>query len=210
MFLGGYSYLPPADAFPRARAAANKAIELDSHLAEPHASLGFVSLLYEWDREAAEAHFLQGLQLNSRYATGHQWYADFLAATNRLSEAWTEIERAKELDPLSIIINWNVGWILYFLRKYSEAVAQFRSTLELDPNYLVTRMFLGQAYLQQHKFDNALEEFQSAVDLSDGAAFAIGLLGHSQAQAGEKNEALPLLGKLGQLSQRKYVPPDFL
>ena len=207
---GWYSYVPPGDAFPKARAAANKAIELDSHLAEPHVSLGFVSLLYEWDRNAAEAHFLQGLQLNPRYATGHQWYADFLAATNRLSEAWREIERAKELDPLSIIINWNVGWILYFSRQYTEAVAQFRSTVELDPNYLVTRMFLGQAYLQQQKFDNALQEFQRAVDLSNGAAFAIGLLGHCQALAGEKNEALRSLDKLQELSGTKYVSPDFL
>jgi serine/threonine protein kinase/Tfp pilus assembly protein PilF len=210
IILGWYSYVPPGDAFPRARAAANKAIELDSHLAEPHVSLGFVSLLHEWDREAAEAHFLQGLKLNPRYATGHQWYADFLAATNRLSEAWREIERAKELDPLSIIINWNVGWILYFSRKYAEAVAQFRSTLELDPNYLVTRMFLGQAFLQQHKFDRALEEFQFAVDLSNGAAFAIGLLGHCQALMGEKNEALRLLDKLQDLSRARYVSPDFL
>ena len=208
--LGWYSYVPPGDAFPRARAAANKALELDSHLAEPHASLGFVSLLYEWDRAAAEAHFLQGLKLNPRYATGHQWYADFLAATNRLNEAWMEIERAKELDPLSIIINWNVGWILYFLRKYEDAVAQFRSTLELDPNYLVTRMFLGQAYLQQGKFDKAIEEFQRAVDLSNGAAFAIGLLGHCQAVGGEKNDALRLLDKLQDLSNTRYVSPDFM
>ena len=77
IILGWYSYVPPGDAFPRARAAASKAIELDSRLAEPHASLGFVSLLYEWDRKAAEAHFLQGLKLNPGYATGHQWYADF-------------------------------------------------------------------------------------------------------------------------------------
>jgi serine/threonine protein kinase/Tfp pilus assembly protein PilF len=208
--LGWYSYVPPGDAFPRARAAANKTIELDSHLAEPHASLGFVSLLYEWDREAAEAHFIRGLKLNPRYATGHQWYADFLAATNRMSEAWKESERAKELDPLSIIINWNVGWILYYLRKYEEAVAQFRSTLELDPNYLVTRMFLGQAYLQQGKFDKAIEEFQRAVDLSNGAAFAIGLLGHCQAMAGEKNDALRLLDKLQDLSNTRYVSPDFM
>jgi tetratricopeptide (TPR) repeat protein len=210
IILGWYSYAPPGDAFPRARAAANKAIELDSHLAEPRISLGFVSLLYEWDCEAAEAHFLQGLKLNPRYATGHQWYADFLAATNRMSEAWREIERAKELDPLSIIINWNVGWILYFSRKYAEAVVQFRSTLELDPNYLVTRMFLGQAYLQQHKFDKALEEFQFAVELSNGAAFAIGLLGHCQALMGQRNEALRLVDKLQELSRARYVSPDFL
>jgi len=208
--LGWYSYVLPGEAFPRAQAAAKKAIELNPTLAEPHVSLGFVSLLYEWDREAAEAHFIRGLKLNPRYATGHQWYADFLAATNRMSEAWKENRTFKELDPLSIIINWNVGWILYFLRKYEEAVAQFRSTLELDPNYLVTRMFLGQAYLQQRKFDNALEEFQRAVDLSNGAAFAIGLLGHCHAVAGEKNEALRLLDKLQELSHARYVSPDFM
>jgi serine/threonine protein kinase/Tfp pilus assembly protein PilF len=208
--LGWYSYVPPGDAYPRARAAARKAIELEPQLAEPHVSLGFVSLLYEWDRQAAEAHFVEGLRLNPHYANGHQWYADFLAATNRLSEAWREIERAKELDPLSIIINWNVGWILYFSRKYPEAIAQFRSTLDLDPNYLVTHMFLGQAYVQQGKFDNAFEEFQRAVDLSGGAAFALGLLGHCRALAGERNEALQLLDKLQDLSHQRYVSPDFM
>lgn len=208
--LGWYSYVPPGDSFPRARAAANKALELDSQLAEPHASMGFVSLLYEWEGQAAEAHFLQALRLNPRYATAHQWYADCLAATGRLDKARLEIESARELDPLSIIINWNVGWILHFSRKYEDAVAQFRSTLDLDPNYLVTRMFLGQAYLQQNKFEDAHREFQSAVDLSGGAAFALGLLGHCQALAGEKNQALRLLEKLHHLSQERYVSPDFM
>jgi len=210
IILGWYSYVPPGDAFARARAAAQKAIELDSQLAEPHASLGFVSLLYEWDRPAAEAHFLESLQLNPRYATGHQWYADFLAATNRLEQARREIESARELDPLSLIINWNVGWILYFSRHYEQAVAQFRSTLELDPNYLVTRMFLGQAYLQQNDLENARQEFQRAVDLSHGAAFALALLGHCQALAGESNQALGLLHKLQELSRERYVSPDFM
>lgn len=210
IILGWYSYAPPKDAFPRARAAAQKAIELDRQLPEPYASLGFVSLLYEWDRRAGEAHFSQCLQLNPQYPTGHQWYADYLAATNRLADAWRECERAKELDPLSVIINWNVGWVLYFSRKYDEAVAQFRSTLELDPNYLVTRMFLGQAYLQQRKYDHAAEEFRRALQLSNNAGFALGLLGHCNALAGEKNEALRILEELDRLSQQRYVSPDFM
>ena len=207
--LGWYSYVPPADAFPRARAAANKAMELDPDLAEPHASLGFVSLLHDWNARDSEAHFLQGIKLDPRYATGHQWYADLLAATGRLDEAWKETQIAKELDPLSVIINWNVGWILHFSRKYTEAVAQFRSALELDPNYLVTRMFLGQAYVQQRNFDKAKEEFQRALDLSGGAAFTLGLLGHCLALAGERNEALRLLDRLEELSHTRYVSPDF-
>lgn len=209
IILGWYSYVPPGDAFPRARAAANKAIELDPDLAEPHASLGFVSLLHDWNVGESETHFLQGIKLDPCYATGHQWYADFLAATGRLEEAWKETQLAKELDPLSVIINWNVGWILHFSRKYKEALNQFRSTLELDPNYLVTRMFLGQTYVQLQEFDKAREEFQRALDLSGGAAFALGLLGHCIALAGEKNEALRLLERLDELSQARYVSPDF-
>lgn len=210
IILGWYSYVQPGDAYPRARAAANKAIELDSHLAEPHVSLGFVSLLYDWNGRESEAHFLQGIKLDPRYATGHQWYSDFLAATGRLDEAWKEMQLAKELDPLSVIINWNVGWILHFSRKYKEALNQFRSTLELDPNYLVSRMFLGQTYVQLQEFDKAREEFQRALDLSGGAAFTLGLLGHCIALAGEKNEALRLLERLDELSQTRYVSPDFL
>ena len=207
--LGWYSYVAPGDAFPRARAAANKALELDPHLAEPHASLGFVSLLHDWDARQSESHFLQGIKLDPRYATGHQWYSDFLAATGRLDESWKETQIARELDPLSVIINWNVGWILHFSRKYKEAVAQFRSALELDPNYLVTRMFLGQSYVQLGDLEKAKEEFQRALDLSGGAAFTLGLLGHCLALAGEKNEALRLLDKLDALSRARYVSPDF-
>jgi serine/threonine protein kinase/tetratricopeptide (TPR) repeat protein len=207
--LGWYSYVPPGDAFPRARAAANRAIELDPELAEPHTSLGFVSLLHDWNPGESESHFLQGIKLDPRYPTGHQWYADFLAANGRLQEAWKEAQLAKELDPLSVIINWNVGWILHFSRKYKEAVNQFRSTLELDPNYLVTRMFLGQTYVQLQEFDKAREELQRALDLSGEAAFTLGLLGHCMARAGEKNEALRLLERLDELSQTRYVSPDF-
>ena len=150
-------------------------------------------------------------QLNNWFVAeiGHQWYADLLAATGRLNEAWEEIQIAKQLDPFSIIINWNVGWILHFSRKYQEAVAQFRSTLELDPNYLVTRMFLGQAFLQLQDFDKAREEIQQAVDLSRGAGFTLGLLGHCLALAGEKNEALRVLQRLDELSHARYVSPDF-
>lgn len=209
IILGWYSYVPPGDAYPRARAAANKAIELDPDLAEPHVSLGFVSLLHDWNARESEDHFQKGIKLDPRYATGHQWYADLLAALGRLDEAWKETQIAKDLDPLSVIINWNVGWILYFLRKYKEAIAQFRSALELDPNYLVTRMFLGQAYMQLQDFEKAKEEFQRALDLSGGAAFTLGLLGHCFALAGEKNEALRLLGRLHELSDSRYVSPDF-
>jgi eukaryotic-like serine/threonine-protein kinase len=207
--LGWYSYVPPGDAYPRARAAANRAMELDPDLAEPHVSMGFVSLLHDWNARESEAHFLQGIKLDPRYPTGHQWYADFLAATGRLDEAWKQTQLAKELDPLSVIINWNVGWILHFSRKYKEALNQFRSTLELDPNYLVTRMFLGQTYVQLQEFDKAREEFQRALDLSGGAAFTLGLLGHCIALSGEKNEALRLLERLDELSQARYVSPDF-
>lgn len=209
IILGWYSYVPPGDAFPRARAAANRAVELDPNLAEPHASLGFVSLLHDWNAGESEAHFLQGIKLDPRYPTGHQWYADLLAATGRLEEAWKETQLAKELDPLSVIINWNVGWILHFSRRYKEAVDQFRSTVEFDPNYLVTRMFLGQTYVQLREFDKAREEFQRALDLSGGAAFALGLLGHCIALSGEKNEALRLLERLQELSRTRYVSPDF-
>ena len=209
IILGWYGYVPPEDAYPRARAAANKAIELHPDLAEPHVSLGFVSLLHDWNPLESEAHFLKGIKLDARYPTGHQWYADFLAATGRLDEAWKETQVAKQLDPLSVIINWNAGWILHFSRRYKEALTQFRSTLELDPNYLVTRMFLGQTYVQLQELDKAREEFQRALDLSGGAAFTLGLLGHCIALAGEKNEALRLLERLNELSHARYVSPDF-
>src|SRR5581483_6202857 len=207
--LGWYSYVPPQDSYPRAKAAALKALEIEDNLAEPHTAMGFISLLYDWDMETAENHFRRALELNPKYAPGHHWYSDFLAANLRLEEARNEARCALDLDPLSLIINWNMGWMLCFSRQYDLAIAQFKSTLELDPNYLVTYLFLGQAYVQRELYDEAEAAFQRAVDLSQRAAVSLALLGHCQALAKRTQDALKVLAELQERAQTSYVSPAF-
>jgi serine/threonine protein kinase/Tfp pilus assembly protein PilF len=209
IILGWYSYVRPQECYPKARAAATRAIEIESKLAEPHTSMGFIALLYDWDMAAAEKHFLRSLELNPQYAPAHHWYSDFLAANGRLAESWDQAQRAHELDPLGLIINWNLGWILYFSRRYDEAIAQFHNTLELDPNYLVAYMFLGQAYVQKQLYDQAQEAFQRAIDLSHGAAVSRALLGYCQAIAGRTDHAVQILAELEHRSKQSYVSPAF-
>ena len=209
IILGWYSYVAPCESYPRAKAAATRALQIEPNLAEAHTAMGFISLLYDWEMPAAEKHFRRAIELNPGYAPGHHWYADFLAANGRLEESWREAQRAHELEPLSLIINWNLGWIRYFSRQYDEAVAQFRNTLELDPNYLVAYMFLGQPYVQQQRYDQAEEAFQRAVELSGRAAVSLALLGHSQALAGQRDVARELLAELEEKSKHAYTSPIF-
>lgn len=209
IILGWYSYVAPCESYPRAKAAATRALQIEPNLAEAHTAMGFISLLYDWEMRAAEKHFRRAIELNPGYAPGHHWYADFLAANGRLEESWREAQRAHELEPLSLIINWNLGWIRYFSRQYDEAVAQFRNTLELDPNYLVAYMFLGQPYVQQQRYDQAEEAFQRAVELSGRAAVSLALLGHSQALAGRRDVARALLAELEEKSKHAYTSPIF-
>lgn len=207
--LGWYSYVPPQDSYPRAKAAALKALEIEANLAEPHTAMGFISLLHDWDMQTAENHFRRALELNPNYAPGHHWYSDFLAANFRLQEARNEARCALDLDPLSLIINWNMGWMLYFSRQYDQAVAQFKSTLELDPNYLVTYLFLGQAYVQLGLYDEAQAAFQRAADLSQRSAVSLALLGHCQALAKRTEDASKVLEELQARAQNSYVSPAF-
>lgn len=209
IILGWYSYARPQDSYPKAKAAALKALEIESNLAEPHTAMGFISLLYDWDMPAAEKHFRRALELNSNYAPAHHWYSDFLAANGRMEEAWQQARCALDLDPLSLIINWNLGWNRYFARDYDAAVAQFKSTLELDPNYLVTYLFLGQAYVQQGRFDEAQAAFQRAADLSQRSAVSLGLLGHCLAAAKRDQDARKILAELQARAQHSYVASAF-
>lgn len=207
--LGWYSYVRPQDSYPKAKAAALRALEIDSSLAEPHTAMGFICLLYDWDMQAAEKYFRRALELNPKYAPGHHWYSDYLAANGRLEESWNEARCALDLDPLSLIINWNLGWNLYFARKYDAALAQFKSTLELDPNYLVTYLFLGQAYVQKALYEEAQAAFQRAADLSQRAAVSLGLLGHCLALAKREQETSKLLAELQSRAEHSYVSPVF-
>ena len=206
--LGWYSYLPPKEAFPKAKAAAAKALEIDDTLAEAHASLAYAKAFYDWDWLDVEREFKRAIELNPNYAMGHLWYAGgYLAAMGRLEEAITESKRAQDLDPLLLIINAFHGWWLYFARQYDQAIEQERKTLELDPNFAPAHWVLGQVYEQQERFEVAIAEFQEAVTHSGGSTMMRAALGRAYAVAGKRDEALKMLNELKERAKRSYVSP---
>ena len=159
------SPIPRPDAMERARAAAMKAITLDESSAEPHASLAFVEMHYDWNWPAAEKEFRRAIELNSSYATAHHWYAYYLMAMGRREESLAEIRRAQELDPLSLIIQRDVADMLYYARRYDDAIAQCRKTLERDPNFALANFSLFEIYAQKKmlpEMDQAFHKLESA------------------------------------------------
>jgi len=148
------------DSLPKARTAAIKALEIDDSLAEAHTSLAYVKTRYEWDWAGAEREFRRAFDLNPNYATAHQWYGEYLMLVGKADEAVAEMERAMELDPLSVIISSDLGWVLYYTRSYDRAINQCRKTLEMDSDFVVTRLALALAYGQKGRYEEALAEFK--------------------------------------------------
>ena len=152
-----WSMGPQNELMPKARAAALKALELDETLAEAHTSLGLVAEAYDYDWQTAEKEFRRAIQLNPDYATAHQWYAEYLSWQGRFDEAFAESERARQLDPLSLIIATDRGAIYYCARQYDRAIAQSRAVLDMDPNFAEAQTNLFGAYVQAGRFAEALE-----------------------------------------------------
>ncbi len=206
----GYTALRPREALPKAKEAALKALHLDSSLAEAHASLAYVKWVYEWDWAGAESGFRRAIELNPRYATAHQWYAEYLATMGRLDEAVAEIQRAREAEPLSLIVNTAVAEILYLAKRYDQAIEQCQKTLELEPNFSLAHFHLGRAYLQKGMYAEAISAFQRARSLSGHGPGMLMVLGHAYARAGKRAEALKALDELKELSKRRYVPAIYI
>ena len=202
-----WARMAPREAYPRAKAAALKALEIDETLAEAHTSLGTVELAYEWNWSGAEKEYKRAIELNPSYATAHNFYAMYLSYMGRHDEAIAEIGRAEELDPLSPIINAIGGFVLFFARRYDEAIAQCRRTLELNAGFHPAHLYLGWAYEQKKLYGEAISEYQKAMALEQGSPrLAAGLAG-AYAAAGNRTEALKIVSNLTELSKRRYVPP---
>ena len=199
------SSVQPRDAFPEARKAALKALEIDASLAEGHASLAAVLGGYEWDWEGWRTECRRALELNPSYATARQWYAEILAALGRLEEALAEIRQALKVDPLSAAVNATAAWILYFSRHYRQAIAQCEKTIELHPSFSQAHLYLGLAYEQIGHWNEALAAFEKAIELSSRAPETVAAPGHTYALLGKRSEAEKVLGQLKELSQRKCV-----
>jgi TolB-like protein/tRNA A-37 threonylcarbamoyl transferase component Bud32 len=201
----GSSYLPGAEVYPKAKAAALKALELDPGLAEGHVSLAAVLFDYDRGHDAALKEYERGIELNSNYATAHRAYAVSLACMGRGDEGIREAEQARRLDPLSVWTSATVALVLYLGRQYERAIVEARKALELEPNDVVGHTYLGITYLQKGMHQEALAEFQKLQSLMPGRPEPLAALACAYAATGDREKALRILADLNQQSERKYV-----
>jgi TolB-like protein/Tfp pilus assembly protein PilF len=201
--------IPTSEVAPKAEAAAKRAVELDPTLAETQTALATVQFNDDWNWKAAETGFRHAIQLNPSYATAHQRYSLYLIAMGRTEESLEEMNRARSLDPLSLSVNFSLGWRLYMARQYDQAISQLLNTIEMDPTYLLAHIVLGQCYEQEGKYSEAITELQKAASLSPDSPPVLAALGHAYAAAGKRAEALQMLDKLKSLSARRYVSPFY-
>jgi TolB-like protein/DNA-binding winged helix-turn-helix (wHTH) protein/Flp pilus assembly protein TadD len=199
-----YAVMTPKEAFPKAKAAAIKALELDSTLGEAHNSLAFVLDGFDWDFDSAGKEFQRAIELNPGYATAHHWYAWHLSLLGRYDDAIAEMRKAENLDPLSLIINADFAELLGLAHSYDESIRQSRKTIEMDPNFALAHNQLAQAYLQKRMYDEAVAELQKAVKLSGDSPTCIANLARAYVAAGKRNEAVKLLGDLKKRSNPGY------
>ena len=199
-------FMAPNEAYPKARQAVSKALSLDAHLADAHTSLGLIRFQYDWDWKGAEKELMTALDINPSYAPAHHFFADYLKAMGRFDEAVAEIEKARELDPLSLAINTGVGHVLYLSRQYDKAIEEYKRAVDLDPSFMATHVWFGRPYLEKGMFVEAIAELETAVRLSGESTLALAMLGHGLASAGREAEAEQILEKLKKRSKSQYVP----
>jgi serine/threonine protein kinase/Tfp pilus assembly protein PilF len=209
VLLGWNSYLPPKEVFPKGKAAALTALQLDPDLGEGHTPLAAALWLHDWQWHEAENEFKRSLELNPTYPTANHWHAEYVMTMGRQTDAIAKIKKSQELDPLSLIINDAIGWANYMARRYDEALEQLLQTVELDPNYPVTYWILGAVYRTTGRYELAISEGEKAVKLSGGSPLMRAALAHSYGRAGKAKEALQILEELTELAKCKYVAPHF-
>jgi eukaryotic-like serine/threonine-protein kinase len=204
--LGDAGYLPPSEAWPKAKAAAMQALEIDDTLAEAHTSLGLVKEHFEWDWAGAEQEFKRAIELNPNSATAHHWYGDYLANMGRSEQGLYETRKAKELDPLSLIINTSLGWQLYLARQSEAAVDQLHKVLEMDAKFAPARRLLEEVYAQMGKQKDAVAEREKILSLSGSPELAASIE-EDFAKSGYKGVLQSWLDGLTEISKHGYVSP---
>jgi eukaryotic-like serine/threonine-protein kinase len=205
----------PIEEMPKAKAAAQKAVNTDPSLAEAFTSRAFVKLSYDWDWLGAENDFRQALLLNPKYPTAHQWYASYLMQMGKFDRAKKEMEEAYNLDPLSPIISSNIGLYSYYEHKYDDAIGKYNQTLQIDPDFWVARHYLALAHIQKGMYGDAIAELRALIKapangplpdkVVEAETEASASLGFAYGMAGRRAEAIAILDKLQALSQRRYV-----
>lgn len=205
--LAGYGFTRPREAFPKAKAAVRKALELQDTLAEAHSMLAVLTWEDDRDASVAEREFIRAFELNPGDATSHRLYAEFLAELGQFERAIAEGKRALELDPLSLITNSYLAFVFYVAREYGQAIERCKKAIELDPSFPLAHSTLGCAYLQEAMFGEAIAAFQQAASLSGDAPLHLASLAHAYGYAGQRDEARKRLEELQELSKRRYVSP---
>jgi tetratricopeptide (TPR) repeat protein len=195
------SVLPRREAMPNARRAALRALELDESLAEAHTSLAFVKMQYDREWEIAEREYKRAIELNPGYATAHHWYAYLLMSEGRSAEALAQIQLARESDPLSIVINSDVGEMYYYAHQFDRAVEQYRKILEMDSHFLPAYWQIAAAYVHMKRYSEAIEALQQAETLGGKRPETTAWMGYAYAISGQQSEAEKRLRELEELSK---------
>jgi tetratricopeptide (TPR) repeat protein len=204
--LGLRGVSPPNETWPKAKRAAQKALEIDHLLADARTALGVVNAYYDWNWQAAEESFKSAIDISPSFAFGHRVYAIYLAMQGRFDKAIEEVQRSQQHDPLSLHIILTAGFVFYFARRYDEAIEQYQRILEMDPYFAAAHWLLGECYLQKGRCEIAIEECEKALALSedrDGKA----ALGHAYGLIGKREEATKIANHLESEFERTYVHP---
>jgi TolB-like protein/Flp pilus assembly protein TadD len=201
-----YSTLRPSEAFPKAEAAARKALELDSTLGEAHVSLGYYQMVYQWNFPEARKEFETALQLRPSDATAHQFYGYYLTAIGQLDAAIAERKKALELDPISPLLHSALGEAYYQAKRFDVTITQNSAALELDPSYAIALVNIGRAYERMGMHQEARDAFQKLLAVVPEDPAILALLGHEYAVSGDKVNASKTLAKLLEVSGKRYVP----
>ena len=201
-----YGFLLPQDAYPKAKEAAQRALEIDPSLSTAYVTLASVKATYDWDFAGAEKEYREAIRLGTNNSEAHYSYANFLVAMGRSDEGLTELKIAQQIDPLSLNIPTNIGWALYIAGRYDEALVQIRQVNLRDPSFARAYMNLGEILQEQGKYDEAITALQKAKDLSKDPLSDMAL-GHAFAVAGRKNDALKIAVELEDKVRQKQVSP---
>lgn len=207
--LATWNVVPSADAFPKAKAAAKKALSLDKSMAEARASLGFVTGLYDWNWNAAEKELRRAIKANPYYATAYEWLGLCLSWTGRHDEAIAIVKRAQDLDPLTLIISTVVGVVLHQAGKYDQARAEYDKVLEMDANFIPALCFRAAALSQLGLFEKAIADERKALAVGGLTPLPLDLLGSTLAVSGDRQGAEEALAKLRELAKERYVSEYF-
>ena len=205
-----YGGLSSREAMPLAKASALRALELDKNLAEAHSALAVVQMLYDWDWAGAEASFRRAIELNPGYAPAHHWFSLFLSTRNRHSESLREVLKARELDPLSLIINQNVGRAYHLARRYDEAIEEFRRTLGIEPRFFTGHVMLAQSLCQLSRYDEAIAALLSAHAIAGPKPLILTELAYVYGRMGQLDSGRRTLHELTEMARREHVSLYYL